>query len=496
MTKTLTQVSIAFIRFLMFTAVVAMLGHHAHAQQNTITGYNQVVGQMDMANAARTNVNRQGAGSPNGRDACVRVGDSYFQTDASAGANLWYCTALPSTWKNQSSGSGTVTSFSAGALSPLFVTSVATATTTPALSFSLSSFSADNIFGNFTGSSAPPSTQTIPPCANDGSHALVYPSHTLTCEAIPTFTWPSAGIMVSTGSAAGASLTTTSGLQGITFTTGVPSLTALGTAATSTSTAFQAAITGVANEVFGGTGPGMIALTSSYLPLSSMGTITGGTWNGSAIARAYGGLNSTTAGTGILRDGATPSASEISGACSTSGSNFLTCLPAGGGIPGGVAAIASTVTSSGTTTPALIVGYQVPASTIQSGTTYRIRTWGVCTASGAQTSTLSVNWGTNESSSDQALLAGSLTSASGTTVAFTSEFYITFQSTTAAEAQGVTQQNGTAGISNAAIKLTGPTNTTGLTTTSSEYYLSLNYVGNTGLTTVNFYMATIELVKP
>lgn len=107
-----------------------------------------------------------------------------------------------------------------------------------------------------------------------------------------------------------------------------------------------------------------------------------------------------------------------------------------------------------------------------------------------------MNWGTNESSSDQALLAASLTSASATTVAFTSEFYITFQSTTAAEVQGVTQQNGTAGISNAAIKLTGPTNTTGLTTTSSGYYLSLNYVGNTDLTTVNFYMATIELVKP
>ena len=83
-------------------------------------------------------------------------------------------------------GSGTVTSFSAGTLSPLFTTSVATSTTTPALSFALSNFGADNIFGNFTGGSATPSTQAIPSCANDGSHALSYPSHTLTCSTITT----------------------------------------------------------------------------------------------------------------------------------------------------------------------------------------------------------------------------------------------------------------------------------------------------------------------
>lgn len=54
-------------------------------------------------------------------------------------------------------GTGTVTSFSAGTLSPLFTTSVATATTTPALSFSLSTAAANTAFGNFTGSTAAPS---------------------------------------------------------------------------------------------------------------------------------------------------------------------------------------------------------------------------------------------------------------------------------------------------------------------------------------------------
>lgn len=55
------------------------------------------------------------------------------------------------------SSSGTVTSFSAGNLTPLFTTSVATATTTPALSFSLSNAGSQTYFGNATGSTAAPS---------------------------------------------------------------------------------------------------------------------------------------------------------------------------------------------------------------------------------------------------------------------------------------------------------------------------------------------------
>lgn len=52
---------------------------------------------------------------------------------------------------------GTVTSFSSGALSPLFTTSVATPTTTPALSFTLSNAAASTWFGNNSaiGSAAP-----------------------------------------------------------------------------------------------------------------------------------------------------------------------------------------------------------------------------------------------------------------------------------------------------------------------------------------------------
>ncbi|MCU1285904.1 MAG: hypothetical protein JWO13_2254 [Acidobacteriales bacterium] len=60
-----------------------------------------------------------------------------------------------------SSGSGTVTSFSAGALAPLFTTNVATATSTPALSFTLSNFAAHKFYGNNTGGTAAPDAESI-----------------------------------------------------------------------------------------------------------------------------------------------------------------------------------------------------------------------------------------------------------------------------------------------------------------------------------------------
>lgn len=52
---------------------------------------------------------------------------------------------------------GSVSSFSSGNLAPLFTTAVATASTTPALSFALSNAAANTVLGNATGSSAAPS---------------------------------------------------------------------------------------------------------------------------------------------------------------------------------------------------------------------------------------------------------------------------------------------------------------------------------------------------
>ncbi len=70
-------------------------------------------------------------------------------------------------------GSGTVTDFSAGSLSPLFTTSVASATTTPALSFTLSHAAQNSVLaGPASGGAAAPSYQTAPTISGANLSAL------------------------------------------------------------------------------------------------------------------------------------------------------------------------------------------------------------------------------------------------------------------------------------------------------------------------------------
>ena len=59
-------------------------------------------------------------------------------------------------------GGGTVTDFSAGDLSPLFTTTEATTTTTPALSFALTSAAATTVFGRAAGTSGAPTYSSAP----------------------------------------------------------------------------------------------------------------------------------------------------------------------------------------------------------------------------------------------------------------------------------------------------------------------------------------------
>lgn len=69
-----------------------------------------------------------------------------------------------------------------------------------------------------------------------------------------------------------------------------------------------------------------VASVSATSPLSNTGTNSNAVIAlTSAVPRSLGGLNSTSPGTGILRDSATPAASELSGDCTTSGSNAVTC---------------------------------------------------------------------------------------------------------------------------------------------------------------------------
>ena len=65
-------------------------------------------------------------------------------------------------------GDGTVTNFSAGNLSPLFTTNVATPTTTPALSFNLSNCNQYQVFGRVVAGTGAPSYVTLNPIAFNG----------------------------------------------------------------------------------------------------------------------------------------------------------------------------------------------------------------------------------------------------------------------------------------------------------------------------------------
>ncbi len=94
------------------------------------------------------------AGSPTAGEAYIRYDTvtNIFKKSENGGAE----TTL---------GGGTVTNFTAGNLSPLFTTTVATASTTPALTFNQSTFAAHKWYGNNTGSTAAPGAQS-PACAD------------------------------------------------------------------------------------------------------------------------------------------------------------------------------------------------------------------------------------------------------------------------------------------------------------------------------------------
>lgn len=113
----------------------------------------------------------------------IRGGASGFPTRLPASTGYLHWTGSAFVYDNPT-GTGTVTTFSTGNLSPLFTASVANPTSTPALTFTLSNFAPDSIFGNFTAGTTAPGTQAIPACANDGAHALVYVAHVLTCETV------------------------------------------------------------------------------------------------------------------------------------------------------------------------------------------------------------------------------------------------------------------------------------------------------------------------
>lgn len=122
------------------------------------------------------------------------------------------------------------------------------------------------------------------------------------------------------------------------------------------------------------------------------------------IARASGGLNSNSAGTGILRDGTTPTASELSGDCTTSGSNAVTCTKANGGAFPASAAVLGT---NGSSQP-------IAATTTGSGTTAVLATSPTITTPAITTSDTVSNNGIGATSTDGDVIQNTTAAANNT----------------------------------------------------------------------------------
>jgi len=105
-----------------------------------------------------------GIGAPNGH---ITGSPGAFYVDRNGGASTTLYVKesglhTNTGWVAYGGGGGTVTTFSAGNLSPLFTTNVSNPTTTPALSFSLSNAGGGTVFGNNGSGSGAPAYTTSP----------------------------------------------------------------------------------------------------------------------------------------------------------------------------------------------------------------------------------------------------------------------------------------------------------------------------------------------
>lgn len=245
-------------------------------------------------------------------------------------------------------GAGTVTDFSAGNLTPLFTSSVATSTTTPALTFTLSTQGANLVFaGPLLGVDATPTFRAL---ANEDLTGITTLSSLITVGTITSGVWSGTAIGPTKGGTGLTSFTTgdilyasatnvlsklAAGSNGqvLTLASGIPSwassstgtvtsfsagnLASLFTASVATATSTPAltftAVSQSANIVFAGPTTGSAAVPTfrslvdadvtgitTLSALVSVGTITTGVWTGTAVGPTKGGTGLTSYTTGDI----------------------------------------------------------------------------------------------------------------------------------------------------------------------------------------------------
>ena len=114
------------MRTKLFAVLLVAFAFRADAQQ-TLNGGFTGLGKFDYSSPLSIVPYRAGTGSPNGRDNCVKIGEMYAQSDATAGSNSWMCTApgTPGVWTLQGNGASGGTGNAASRLAVAFSTTPA-----------------------------------------------------------------------------------------------------------------------------------------------------------------------------------------------------------------------------------------------------------------------------------------------------------------------------------------------------------------------------------
>src|SRR4051812_17139804 len=89
-------------------AAFAVLEAVGQSPTTIIYGNRDIRGRWDAHSATATIPDRAGTGSPDGRDACAQIGESYYQTDGVAGNRMWRCSVVGvlGTWVQEAGATG------------------------------------------------------------------------------------------------------------------------------------------------------------------------------------------------------------------------------------------------------------------------------------------------------------------------------------------------------------------------------------------------------